>query len=699
MTAHIDKTEDLKCTDNHFCKNTHSASCIDSAHSIKGESNCIEYHNRSIYSIENMEKVNNDTMDFSRILKNPDSSENLSVNIRPLLDSLYKENNHASDSSKLDVHSTMQAYVDNMLMDFLNINSEFNKINSGNNDKGLYTFEQHIDLDSVIDSKLGIPRTPSGSFHENSLQYSFNEKNIPFNEDILAYLKFLKLNIVDKSTRVSNPSMIGHMTTSLPFFQQLIAKIIVTMNQNVVKIETSSAVSNLERITIAMMHAKIYNDGDENAKSQEKSQTSKAFYEKYIINKDEVLGICTSGGTVANIAALWCARNICLGPDKERGFEGISDEGLFSALKHYSYEGAVVIGPDTMHYSFTKTMDILGLGSKNLIMIPTDNQFKMDIEQLETTIIDLKKKRICIIALVAVCGTTEAGAIDDFELIGDISKKYNIHLHVDAAWGGPLIYLKEFRKTKLKYIANADTISIDAHKQLYTPIGLGMLFFKDPKLSTYIKRHANYIIREDSHDLGKFTVEGSRPANVLHLHASLSILGEHGIELLLQHGLKLTKTIFSMMIKSFIDDSNIPNITSINSFFPIHHPETNIMMFVFVPTSIREKFKSTIIFSQDNLHDFDIKWTAEIVDECSKSNITIQKMLSQNSFLDVKKDNEQSSLGGFLSRTVINVKLQDNLEKLKCLPLTVFRMVISNPLTELKDILNVLHSANAVSIN
>ena len=49
----------------------------------------------------------------------------------------------------------------------------------------------------------------------------------------------------------------------------------------------------------------------------------------------------------------------------------------------------------------------------------------------------------------------------------------------------------------------ADTITLDAHKQLYVPMGCGMLFYKTPTLSTAVQMSANYIIRKESHDMGK----------------------------------------------------------------------------------------------------------------------------------------------------------------------------------------------------
>jgi glutamate decarboxylase len=66
---------------------------------------------------------------------------------------------------------------------------------------------------------------------------------------------------------------------------------------------------------------------------------------------------------------------------------------------------------------------------------------------------------------------------------------------------------------------------VDGHKQLYTPMGLGILLLKSPEDILSVAKTANYVIRKESPDLGKFTLEGSRPANILYLHACLNLLG------------------------------------------------------------------------------------------------------------------------------------------------------------------------------
>lgn len=89
-------------------------------------------------------------------------------------------------------------------------------------------------------------------------------------------------------------------TTALPYFHRPLARLVTAMNQNTVKVETASAVTFLERETLAKLHHAFY--------AQEP-----AFYATHAHRAEACLGAITSGGTLANLTALWCARNAALG--------------------------------------------------------------------------------------------------------------------------------------------------------------------------------------------------------------------------------------------------------------------------------------------------------------------------------------------------------------------------------------------------
>ncbi len=117
-----------------------------------------------------------------------------------------------------------------------------------------------------------------------------------------------------------------------------------------------------------------------------------------------------------------------------------------------------------------------------------------------------------------------------------IAREHGAHFHVDAAWGGPTLFSARWRHL-LAGIELADSVTLDAHKQLYVPMGAGMALFRDPAAVRAIEHHARYIIREGSRDLGSKTLEGSRPGMAMLVHSGLRILGRRGYELLIDGGI------------------------------------------------------------------------------------------------------------------------------------------------------------------
>src|SRR5262249_20239674 len=272
------------------------------------------------------------------------------------------------------------------------------------------------------------------------------------------------------SNHVSSPRFIGHMTSSLPFFVRPFSKLMVALNQNMVKSETAKAFTPFERQALARLHRLIFNFPPE-------------FYEQHIQHRESTLGMIVSGGTQANLAALWCARNFILGQRDD--FPGVESEGMAAALKFYGYRSAVVIGSSLMHYSLRKAGDLLGIGERNIIRIDAENNHRVKLQDLRRAISECRAKRQLILALIGIAGTTDSGAIDPLAEMAKIAHQEGIHFHIDAAWGGPLLFSARHRH-KLNGIELADSVTIDGHKQMYLPIGIGMVILRSPNLAKAI---------------------------------------------------------------------------------------------------------------------------------------------------------------------------------------------------------------------
>jgi glutamate/tyrosine decarboxylase-like PLP-dependent enzyme len=212
-----------------------------------------------------------------------------------------------------------------------------------------------------------------------------------------------------------------------------------------------------------------------------------------------------------------------------------------------------------------------------------------------------------------------------------------VHLHVDAAWGGPVLF-SERHRSKLAGIELADSVTIDGHKQLYLPVGLGTVLFRDPELARSIEKVANYVARGPSRDLGKRTLEGSRPALSLYVHAALAIIGRRGFEWLIDQGIDKTRAMRDRVAAR-------PELEL------LAEPELNILAYRYLPARERGKVPGAI----DNDHVNDLN-----------------RQLQELQFADGS---------GFVSRTLLSHTVHGDHP-----PITALRVVLANPMTSLVHI-------------
>jgi glutamate decarboxylase len=437
--------------------------------------------------------------------------------------------------------------------------------------------------------------------------------------------------LVSQSVHTSSPSFIGHMTSALPSFILPLSKLMIGLNQNLVKVETSKAFTPLERQVLGMMHNLVYQQDDD-------------FYKAKMHSVQHSLGAFCSGGTVANITALWVARNKLFPADGH--FKGIARAGLFAAMQHYGYQGVAILVSDRGHYSLKKAADILGIGQDSVIAIATDENNKLDCQKLAAKCQELTDKKIKILSIVGVAGTTETGNIDPLEKMADIADKYHIHFHVDAAWGGATLLSNKYRSL-LAGIERADSVTVDAHKQMYVPMGAGLVIFKDPSSVSAIEHHAEYILRKGSKDLGSHTLEGSRPGMAMLVYASLHIISRPGYEMLINQAIEKAEY-FAELINQHDD------------FELITKPELCLLTYRYAPKAVQELLARNI--------------TNNAVAAQAELNLLLGKLTK---FIQKRQREDGSS---FVSRTRIEVGHYGG-EKI-----IVFRVVLANPLTT-KEIL------------
>jgi glutamate decarboxylase len=386
-----------------------------------------------------------------------------------------------------------------------------------------------------------------------------------------AYYEYVLDTVIPNSTNMASPRCMGHMTSVAPGFVWPLAELVIALNQNLVKNDASRLLTPLERQALAMLHELVYN-------------RPKSFYEEHAHNIGSTLGIMTTGGTLSNICALWVARNKCLGPSSS--FGGIEKEGLPAAIAHSGYARVVVLASRFAHYSIQKAVGVLGLGERNLISIPVDKSGRMKVGHLRKQVDECRERNWNVLAIVATAGTTDCGSIDDLAEIGSIAREMGTHFHVDAAWGLPLLFSRQYRH-RLAGIDQADTVTADGHKQLYLPLGNSMLLLRDPGAASVIEKQSRYMLQSGSGDLGQWSLEGSRSGSGLLLHAALHVIGAEGYAYLVEENIRKARLMAS-------------KIEQMPEFALLLRPETNILLYRYIPRRFRWLAQQGALTSEEN---------------------------------------------------------------------------------------------------
>jgi len=185
-------------------------------------------------------------------------------------------------------------------------------------------------------------------------------------------------------------------------------------------------------------------------------------------------GYLASGGSNANLTAVVTARDSV----------GLTAE---------DFPNTVIYLTGQTHHCVDRALNIAGLKQCRRRYVEMDNQFRMKPEKLSELILDDKKKGLIPMMIVASAGSTDTGAIDPMEKIGEIARMHKIWFHVDAAYGG-FFALTEGGRQKLMGIEKSDSVVLDPHKGLFLPYGIGALIVKDEqKLADSHSYAANYM--------------------------------------------------------------------------------------------------------------------------------------------------------------------------------------------------------------
>ena len=168
-------------------------------------------------------------------------------------------------------------------------------------------------------------------------------------------------------------------------------------------------------------------------------------------------GLLTTGGSMANFSAVVAARSDRLGEDFLDGTYYVSEQ---------------------VHASVTKAAKLAGFGPRNLRTVATDDQLRIDVDDLRRRIREDRAAGMRPFLVVASAGTTNSGAVDPIADVVDVAREEDLWMHVDGAYGG-FFQLTERGRDRFHGIDGADSITLDPHKGLFLPYGTGALVVRD----------------------------------------------------------------------------------------------------------------------------------------------------------------------------------------------------------------------------
>ncbi|HYP02207.1 MAG TPA: pyridoxal-dependent decarboxylase [Pyrinomonadaceae bacterium] len=296
-------------------------------------------------------------------------------------------------------------------------------------------------------------------------------------------------------------------------------------------------------------------------------------------------GTLTSGGSEANLLALKCAR--------DRAADFVRDSGLraasLPATRANGEKSAatatagnmIVYASEQCHYSFVKSVDILGLGRENLRKVATDARFHIRTDALRREIerdLDAGNLPVCI---AGAAGATSTGVIDPLDELADLAREYKLWFHVDGAYGGALAMSAKY-KERLRGIERADSVTIDPHKWMFVPFAAGAVLVREgaPVLRAAFDITPEYLSEERGgedvpFDFLRYGQLGTRRFNALKIWFALKSLGTRGYAEIIERQVELTEYFAA-------------RVATLEGFEQVGEVETAVCCLRFVPAGMRD---------------------------------------------------------------------------------------------------------------
>jgi aromatic-L-amino-acid decarboxylase len=239
-------------------------------------------------------------------------------------------------------------------------------------------------------------------------------------------------------------------------------------------------------------------------------------------------GVLTSGGVMANVMGLAVARDVHL-PTTLRT-EGPPRGAQLDDVRVYA--------SDQAHFSIERGLDLLGFPAGTLVTVPSDERFRLSAEPVARAIDADRAAGRTPLAIAAVAGSTNTGAIDDVPALGDLAGREGLWLHVDAAYGAAA-RLSAREAPKITGLERADSLTIDPHKWFFQSYDIGGLLVRrrEDLLRTFHREPEYYAVGDPAErplHWYQYSLEGTRRFRALKLWLSWKHLGTDGFARLIE---------------------------------------------------------------------------------------------------------------------------------------------------------------------
>ena len=248
-------------------------------------------------------------------------------------------------------------------------------------------------------------------------------------------------------------------------------------------------------------------------------------------------GLLVSGGNMANFVGFLAARRAKTPWD-------VRAQGLLAGgkqLRAYCSRAT--------HTWVQKAADLFGLGTDMLCWIETDAHEVMDVGKLERQIEADRAAGMQPFVVIGAAGTVRSGAVDPLPALAELCRRHDLWFHVDGAYGAVAALLPE-ASADLKGLALADSVALDPHKWLYSPLEAGCTLVRDPQhLVNAYSFHPEYYhfdnVEEMAVNYHEYGLQNSRGFRALKVWLALRQVGRDGYTAMLRDDIALSRALYA----------------------------------------------------------------------------------------------------------------------------------------------------------